>query len=62
MVVSIAVGGRLHSEFEGLGHLQDWRLGRFSGSVQQIDDVSAADDLLIERGGTGLADRFQAVE
>ena len=62
MVVPIAVCGRFDGEFEGLRYLEDWGPGRFSGSVQQIDDVGAADDLLFERGGAGITDRFQTIE
>ncbi len=32
------------------------------GSVQEIDDVCAADDLLIQGAGAGIAHRLQPIQ
>ncbi len=61
-VVAIAVGGRLDGEFQCIGYLERRHRHRRRRSMQEVHDVRTADDLLIERHGTGLADRIQAVE
>ena len=60
-VVAIAVGCRLDVELQRLRHLQCRQPRRRRRSVQEVDDVSAADDLLIERRGTGRAHGLEAV-
>lgn len=60
LIVTITVGGGLYGQLQRFGHLQErrrWRLGR---AVQEVYDMGAGDDLLLERLRTGRADRLQA--
>lgn len=62
LVVAIAVGGRLHGELEGFGDLQHRHTGHLSTAMQKVDDVGAADHLLLKRACAGVADGLEPVE
>jgi hypothetical protein len=61
-IVAITVGGRLDGEFQRIGYLQRRDGRRRCRPMQEVHDVRACRDLLIERHGAGLGDRIQAVE
>ena len=61
-VVAIAVSRGLELKLQRIGDLQRRDGCRRCGPMQEVHDVRACGDLLIERHGTGLADRIQAVE
>ena len=62
LVVAIAVGGRLEGELQCLGYLQHRSARGLCRPVQEINDMGTADDLLLERDGTGLTHGLQAIE
>lgn len=61
-VVAIAVGGRLDGEFQRIGYLKRRHGRRRRRPMQEVHDVGARGDLLIERHGAGLGDGIQAVK
>ncbi|HEY1892799.1 MAG TPA: hypothetical protein VGG63_20580 [Steroidobacteraceae bacterium] len=60
-VIARAVGSRLHSELQRLGDLKDRRHRRLSAPVQDVDYVSAGDDLLLQCLSTSGTHRFQPI-
>ncbi len=55
-VVAIAVRGGLDGEFQRIGYLQRRHRRRRRRPVQEVYDVGARGNLLIERHGAGLSD------
>ena len=61
-VIAIAVGGRLELKFQGIGYLERCHGRRRCRPMQEVHDVRARGDLLVEGHGTGLGNGIQAVK
>ena len=62
LVIAIAVGGRFDGQSERLGYLQRCDAERVGHPMQQVHDVRAANHLLLERRGAGVAHGVKAVD